>query len=147
MSSRRSISLKARMWIFQFDQVFLIPPALESKCLINSGLQSLTSGSELMSAFVWAWRQTKGKANPTIIIIMESDRGSEWERQRQTEEMKKEDHGYFGHYLQQQQQHPNKGRDECSRGRLSVDNAAFSFHAQSCLPQKTANSGVILWED
>lgn len=70
MSSQRSISLEARTRIFQFDQVFLIPPALESICLINSGLQSLTSGSELMSAFVWVWRQTKGKANPTIIIII-----------------------------------------------------------------------------
>lgn len=69
MSSKRSISLEAWMWFFQFDQVFLIPPALESICLINSGLQSLTSESELMSAFVWVWRQTKGKANPTIIII------------------------------------------------------------------------------
>lgn len=68
-SSQRSISLEAWMWVFQFDQVFLIPPALESICLINSGLPSLTSGSELMSAFVWVWRQTKGKANPTIIII------------------------------------------------------------------------------
>lgn len=69
MSSQRSISLDAWMWSFQFDQVFLIPPALESICLINSGLQSLTSGSELMSAFVWVCGQTKGKANPTIIII------------------------------------------------------------------------------
>lgn len=87
MSSRRSISLGARMWIFQFDQVFLIPPALESICLINRGLQSLTSGSELMSAFVWVWRQTKGKANPTIIIIISAwnqiEEASERGRDRQ----------------------------------------------------------------
>lgn len=30
---------------------------------------------------------------------------------------------------------PNKERDECRHGRVTVDNAAFSFHAQSCQPQ------------
>lgn len=63
-----SISLEMWMRVFQFDQVFLIPAALESMRLINSSLLSLTPRSKLMSAFVWVRKQTIGKANLAIII-------------------------------------------------------------------------------
>lgn len=35
---------------------------------------------------------------------------------------------------------PNKERDECCHGRVTVDNTAFSFHAQSCQPQYATNA-------
>lgn len=79
-------------WIFQFDQVFLIPASLESMCLINSSLQSLTLRYKLMSAFVWVRKQTKGKANLAIIISNtwnQIERASERGRDRQRKWRKK----------------------------------------------------------
>lgn len=67
MSSYGHILLETWLWIFLFTQVVLIPAALQSMHLINSSSRSLTSESEMMSAFVCEWRQTRGKDNLTII--------------------------------------------------------------------------------
>lgn len=125
--------------------------ALESICLINRGLQSLTSGSQLMSAFVWVWRQTKGKANPTIVIISawnQIEEASERGRDRQRK-WRKRTMGILA--IMNGSNNNNiqiKERDECSHGRLAVDNATFSFYAQSMsAAEDDKHSGAILWED